>query len=1255
MSIFLDPDDSYEGARSFRVTHRVSSGDAYTNQAGDGSINPVLTVASVPYSFVAGRTVTHLTAGAIGLRDDLVPPTESLIGATLAIIDGAGRGQERLILSHTTKGFILDRPFDPGELPDATSVLSIRRYEGLAVRSVPVLALDEDTPGLVVESDDPTVFEGGQGAVIRVSLASQPLADVTVTLVQTAQLHTDLAQLTFNPGNWNQPKTVHVFAVDDALHEGTMYDLLNFAIESAGHQDRYITHDERYDPVPDGAGGDAGRGSLYLGQKFAKFVGTVGSSQLRGTGGSPATLVDPDAAFPTGGASLAGYVVRITGGAQANQFARIASNTATTLNLDGNWIVAPASGSAYQILPLKVWLDGNLLDDARFDGDSSTLAFFDEQGRSEKVFGTVRVEYLQLLPGYNGLQSDPLLVRIADNDTAGVIVRETGGSTNVAEGAIDSNPIASDTYTIVLSSKPTANVVIKVLPQITETTRGKLRYDAVQVTVDQAELIFTTDNWNVPQPVRVRAIDDSVVDGGDTKVFAPTANVVTNIQGAIEVSGTAGRGSLVDLDATVVLPGERNVRRATGEVSAATNDGLVVTAADLKSETGFVDLQELVRQGKTVTITEGPAHDAFRLIVGVEPIGDGTLVRLRLDRSWGLSADDLAQVRKYAITNESANFFVDETEQVDYLVVHNNDSPADATGQLAPSPDEPAKRLLTGLGMGAAGVLHSDVEVVEVDLGTGNDSFKVDGAMSRPDFEVRTLVNAGAGDDVITALVVPEHGFLAIDGQAGNDRIDASASTRSVVIFGGVGNDTITSGTAGDILFGDRGVVDYRDESGKLVARLGNAPEQLSGAVVAAGDDTLLAGKGTFPLGDIDLVGTTLFINQGKGFGQSRRIVRYTDSKLELDRPWDAGQTPVAGSRFLILVVPEDQTDGVRRAPQRVVSVDPERGGADSISAGGGADVVLGGVGNDTIAGGDANDVILGDDGELVYLPTTIPPPAIGDVAPAILSSIHSTHHDFGGDDLISGGDGSDTVLAGGGADHVLGGSAARTNPLDGADVLFGDQGSVDFFATILVRLETIASPAHGGNDILEGQEGEDILLGGDADDSLTGGEKNDLLVGDHARLSFVRGRLAAIDSTVLDQGGSDALSGGTGDDVLIGGASSDTIVGGDGIDTILGDHGQIAYAAGQGISSIVSIGPAFGGDDVIDAGAGDDLVLGGRGGHDHGGSRKRPRHWRRRTDGVFRRKAHCVGNDGETVAREIRSTWEAVTTSARVAPAATG
>ncbi|UOA08412.1 cadherin domain-containing protein [Methylobacter sp. S3L5C] len=76
-----------------------------------------------------------------------------------------------------------------------------------------------------------------------------------------------------------------------------------------------------------------------------------------------------------------------------------------------------------------------------------------------------------------------------------IIITQTAGNTAVTEGG------ATDTYTLVLTYAPTADVIISL-----GNTNG-------QVNVDFATLTFTTANWNVEQTVTVTAVNDTVGEG----------------------------------------------------------------------------------------------------------------------------------------------------------------------------------------------------------------------------------------------------------------------------------------------------------------------------------------------------------------------------------------------------------------------------------------------------------------------------------------------------------------------------------------------------------------------------------------------------------------------------------------------------------------------------------------------------------------------------------------------------------------------
>src|SRR6185436_318701 len=96
---------------------------------------------------------------------------------------------------------------------------------------------------------------------------------------------------------------------------------------------------------------------------------------------------------------------------------------------------------------------------------------------------------------------------------------------------------------------------------------GIFYHSSVDVTFASSDGL--PNSWNVAQTIYVRAINDLVLDGSDTQVFAPELHTVNKIRGPLIIEGAAGSGSL-SLPAPLMLPGELNLRPSDGAVQAFT-------------------------------------------------------------------------------------------------------------------------------------------------------------------------------------------------------------------------------------------------------------------------------------------------------------------------------------------------------------------------------------------------------------------------------------------------------------------------------------------------------------------------------------------------------------------------------------------------------------------------------------------------------------------------------------------------------------
>ena len=163
-------------------------------------------------------------------------------------------------------------------------------------------------------------------------------------------------------------------------------------------------------------------------------------------------------------------------------------------------------------------------------------------------------------------------ITITDDDTKGIVlsksavtVTEASGNTNTAD------------YTVKLASQPTAAVTVAVSSGDTDTA-----------TVNQAELSFSTSNWNSAQTVTVTGVDDAIDNDPDRSLNiahaasgGDYASVSKNLP--VTVTDDEGSASLTVGDASVA-EGDTGTASLTFTVSLS-------PAADGEGDGGLGDQQ----------------------------------------------------------------------------------------------------------------------------------------------------------------------------------------------------------------------------------------------------------------------------------------------------------------------------------------------------------------------------------------------------------------------------------------------------------------------------------------------------------------------------------------------------------------------------------------------------------------------------------------------------------------------------------------
>lgn len=300
--------------------------------------------------------------------------------------------------------------------------------------------------------------------------------------------------------------------------------------------------------------------------------------------------------------------------------------------------------------------------------------------------------------GYNGLTADAVAVSISDDDTASVSLTESSGATTATEGG------ATDTYTIVLTSEPTADVMITLAA-------------SSQLSVSPASVTFTSANWDTAQTVTVSATNDDVAEGSHSgtiahsatssdsgysgiSIAAITAGITDNDNAGVSVTESASATQVTEGGTTdtytVVLTSEPNAdvtitpsaetdltvspasltftaanwnAAQTITVSATDDDvaegsenatithtatssdasyqGITVnpvTAAITDDDTAGVSL---ATSGGDTQVSEGDASDSYTVVLTSEPLSDVTIT---------LANDDEVTLSSGLLTFTSANW-----------------------------------------------------------------------------------------------------------------------------------------------------------------------------------------------------------------------------------------------------------------------------------------------------------------------------------------------------------------------------------------------------------------------------------------------------------------------------------------------------------------------------------------------------------------------------------------------------------------------
>jgi hypothetical protein len=452
------------------------------------------------------------------------------------------------------------------------------RYQGLTA-SHDVDVTDDDVPEIALSTAGGlAVTEAGPGSdTFEVVLGARPSDDVTITFSHDGET-TSAPSVTFTRLTWDTPRTVTVTAVNDDIDEG------------ASHA-----------------------GTITLGVT-SSAVGFATAPVFRVDGNLSTTLTVDVADDDTAGIGAAptALVLAENGGTDTYSLVLESEPTADVV------VTIAASGLCATSVNTHTFAPA----------DWDTPFEVAVTAGNDDIDGTVTCSVANSTssadPNYVGL-SVIASGDVTDDDTAGVVV-------SAASGSVAEQNATSASYTVVLTTQPTADVVVVATA------------DAQLAIVGSDTLTFSSLNWDTPQTITISAVDDSSIE------VSPHVGVVTH-----EVtSGDANFNALaiadrsvgiVDNDTTLTLavvpatPNDTAATSATATVvgGATTPTGTVQfmldsvavgSAVTLVSGTATIDLGTLTSGAHVLAATysgdasHSPSSDMLDVVVTSRPVAD---------------------------------------------------------------------------------------------------------------------------------------------------------------------------------------------------------------------------------------------------------------------------------------------------------------------------------------------------------------------------------------------------------------------------------------------------------------------------------------------------------------------------------------------------------------------------------------------------------------------------------------------------------
>ena len=605
------------------VVEQNATGTSYTVKL---SHVPVVTVTVT----ISGQSGTDLTLSAATLTFTTLNWNEAQTVTVTASHD-ADAVNDPATLTHTAEG---------------------GAYEGLT-EELPVTVDDDEETGVVLSPESLGTVAEGTAASYTVKLSSKPTATTTVEITGhgDAPFSLDRSALTFTAANWDTPQAVRVTADEDdnavdervtLVHTANGGDYLNVT------KDLTLTVDDEEEtdldlsatslnPVEGSAGG-----TTYTVKLTSEPTGTV-TVEIGGHPDTDLTLSTTTLNFTPTNWDTA-QTVRVTAGQDLDAYNDTATLTHTANGGDYGGVTASlpvtvdddetaslvlsksslepvenATGTSYTVrlshVPTEtvtVSVSGQAGTDLTLS--TTTLTFAGSNWNNpqtvtvtashddDAVNDPATLTHTAKGGAYQGVTEKVAVTVVDDEETRVELSVESLGP--IEEGS-------GETYTVKLSSKPTATTTVEI------TGHG----DA-PVSLDRSALTFTATNWNTPQTVTVTATqDDDAVNDPVTLTHTANGGDYLNVTKDLTLTVDDDEETDLDLSATSLNPVEGGASttytvKLTSEPSAAVtveiggHSGTDLTLSGVSASSTLIFTPTNWNIEQTVAVTAGDDPDA---------------------------------------------------------------------------------------------------------------------------------------------------------------------------------------------------------------------------------------------------------------------------------------------------------------------------------------------------------------------------------------------------------------------------------------------------------------------------------------------------------------------------------------------------------------------------------------------------------------------------------------------------------------------